>query len=347
MEYADNGFVNNGEMDRLANGGYLYEHAAKSIAPEIFGHLDVKKALLLMLIGGETKKSRDGLRNRGDIHVLLVGDPSVAKSQLLKQICNLAPRSVYLTGQGSTSAGLTASVTRDRRGEVTLERGAIVSADRGICCIDDLDKMEPADLHEVMERQTISIAKAGIVTTLNARASICAAASLAYGRYNPYKSVADNLKLPESLLSRFDITFIIVDMFEEENDRALAEHILNVHFTATAGSKHERASKQSSCDFKPLSLPCLRQYIARARQFDPCIDDSLNKEIVATYVKMRAPQVGRKSHTTPRQLISMLRLSQAVARARLATKVEKCDFDEAVRLIRASTGSIEAFNKSP
>jgi len=339
------------QVDEAFKAGNLYEHAARSIAPEIFGHEDVKKALLLVLIGSFTKTMKDGMKIRGDIHTLFMGDPGVAKSQLLKQVCNIAPRSVYTTGKGSSGVGLTASVNRDNAtGEVTLEGGALVLADMGICCIDEFDKMEESDrtaIHEVMEQQSVSLAKAGITTTLNCRTTVLAAANPQFGRYNPYKSPVENIDLPPALLSRFDLLFLLLDTIDVEKDKNLALHVCKVHstFGGGDGGRKDNVTADDIYEFKAYDANFMRNYVRKAKTFEPLIDDELQRDIVAEYVNLREEEKGadrdsRKSYTTPRTLLAILRLSQAHARARFSDKVEREDFNEAIRMMKASKESV-------
>ncbi|KAG5463267.1 MAG: DNA replication licensing ATPase, partial [Olpidium bornovanus] len=309
----------------LAEDPDLYTKMSQSIAPEIYGHEDVKKALLLLLVGGAAKCMPDGMKIRGDLNVCLMGDPGVAKSQLLKYISKVAPRGVYTTGRGSSGVGLTAAVMRDPvTDEMVLEGGALVLADN----FDKMDEIDRTAIHEVMEQQTISISKAGITTTLNARASILAAANPAYGRYNPRYSPTENINLPAALLSRFDLLFLILDKPDMEEDVRLAQHVTYVHMN----------SKHPPLDFECLDSSTIRHYISEARKKRPTLSREVGNYITQAYVKLRHKdnEVQQYSYTSPRTLLGALRLAQAMARLRLSDSIEIGDVDEALRLMEAS-----------
>ena len=316
-------------IKKLASRPDIKDLIIRSIAPSIHGYETIKKGIACLLFGGEPKILPDGLRVRGDIHILLVGDPGTAKSQLLRFVSSIAPRGVFTTGKGSTAAGLTAAVVREKTtGDFYLEAGALVLADGGIACIDEFDKMDPRDrvsIHEAMEQQTISIAKAGIVATLNARAAILAAANPAYGRYIPDRTVSENIDLPITIISRFDLIFVITDVPNEEKDEALARHVVRLH---------SGRLEKPYVDILPPEL--LKKYIVYARRYiHPKLTKEAEDKIVEFYVKMRKRSEDPNSPIaiTPRQLEALIRLAEAIAKMRLSEWVTEEDAQEAIDLM--------------
>lgn len=334
----------------------MFDLLASSLAPSIWGHEWVKKALLLQLLGGVElcfDQAQGGGHLRGDINVLMVGDPSTAKSQLLRFILHLAPLAIATTGRGASGVGLTAAVTHDREtGERRLEAGAMVLADRGIVCIDEFDKMSDLDrvaIHEVMEQQTVTIAKAGIHTSLNARCSVLAAANPIWGQYRESQSPQENIGLPDSLLSRFDLLFIILD--RPDHDPEISGHVLKMHMQGDVGRNDEEKPEEEEKVFitngeeEILSLGFVKKYLAYAKHhLRPTLTRVASDLIVshyATTLRQRRDLLDQQSNVTqghclpvtPRTLETLIRLASAHAKARLSSRVEKKDAQVAMEMM--------------
>ena len=349
----------------------VFDVLANSIAPGIYGHQDIKRALVLQLLGGNETNLEDGTHLRGDINILMIGDPSTAKSQFLRYMLNIAPNAINTTGKGSTGVGLTAAVVVDRDlGERHLEAGAMVLGDRGIVCIDEFDKMNEVDrvaIHEVMEQQTVTIAKAGIHVSLNARCSVLAAANPIYGQYQSDVSASRNIGFPDSLLSRFDLCFIVLDEHSSELDRKISEKVLDNHmFTIDAAkfgddaedkviepeikleenkktTMYEKYNPRAKSDNNNiLTKEFLRKYIYYAKnKINPSLTREATDYISKSWTNIREKSVseewkGKTIPVTVRTLESLIRLATAYAKARLSQKVEKQDALNAVELLTNS-----------
>lgn len=318
------------QIKELAADPRIYEKIAGSIAPSIFGHDEVKLALGLQLLSGVKKKRSDNTQVRGDMHILLVGDPGVAKSVMLKFVSTIAPKGRYVVGKAATQAGITASVVKDEflRGWA-LEAGAMVLANKGVACIDEMEKMSEQDrsaLHEAMEQQTVTISKANVQATLRAETSVLGAANPKFGRFDPYQPVAQQIEMASTLLNRFDLIFVLKDIPQKLRDEAIAAHVLMEHRKTAARP--------------PIEQPLLKKFIAYAKQkIFPELTDAAVQEIKTFYVELRNQPSIKEDLVRPipisaRQLEALIRLSEASARARFSKKVTKEDAKRAIQIMK-------------
>jgi replicative DNA helicase Mcm len=312
----------------LSKDPYVHRKIMSSIAPSIFGLDHVKEAVMYLLFGGVSKSLPD-VNVRGEMNALLIGDPGTAKSQMLQYVSRIAPRGLYTSGRGTTAAGLTAAVVREKGGSMSLEAGALVLADKGIACIDEMDKMRPEDrvaIHEAMEQHTVSVAKGGIVATLNARTAVLAAANPSLGRYEPNRTVAENISLPVTILSRFDLIFVLRDIPNKESDAKMSEHILEIHRRGISPVE------------APVEAELLRKYVGYAKGVKPALGLDALKRLKEFYLAMRSASEteGSPIAITARQLESLVRISEARARVALRKEVTAEDAEAAIIIMKKS-----------
>jgi replicative DNA helicase Mcm len=343
------------QIVELSNDPEIYEKMVGSLAPSIYGYEQQKHAIIMQLFSGVRKELPDGSRIRGDIHILLIGDPGTGKSQILQYMKNISPRSIYTSGKGSSSAGLTAAAVRDDFGDGqqwTLEAGALVLADQGIAAIDELDKMRSEDqsaMHQALEQQEISISKAGINATLKSRCSLLGAANPVHGRFDKYEAMAEQIDLDPPLVSRFDLIFTVTDEPDEEEDRALADHILETNYAGELRSHRthnatpnvsEEAAKTAGRNVEPdIDPDLLRKYVAHAkRSCFPTMTEEARESIREFYVDLRMEGQGEDNPIpiTARKLEALVRLAEASARVRLSDTVEQRDAERVIEIVRSS-----------
>lgn len=318
------------QIKKLAKDPKIYEKLTRSIAPFIYGHEDIKEALVLQLVGGVKKVRKDGTMTRGDLHVLLVGDPGAAKTSMLMFIAHAAPKARYIAGKGVTGAGITATVVKDEflRGWA-LEAGALVLANNGFLCLDEMDKIAVEDtsaLHEAMAQQQISISKANIQATLRAETTILAAANPRLGRFDPYQMVASQINMPPTLINRFDLIFPVKDMPDESMDTKIASHVLNL----------QKSGEEIEPEVEPMLLKKYVSYVRR--KIFPKLSDNAIDEIKSFYVRLRSSVVTAEDAVRPvpisaRQLETLVRLAEASARVRLSETVTRIDARRAIRIL--------------
>jgi DNA replication licensing factor MCM2 len=340
------------EIRKLAEDPMVGMRIVRSIAPSIYGHHDIKTAIALALFGGQAKNVQGKHPIRGDINVLLMGDPGTAKSQFLKYVEKTAHRAVFTTGQGASAVGLTASVHKDpMTREWTLEGGALVLADRGVCCIDEFDKMNDADrtsIHEAMEQQSISISKAGIVTSLQARCSIIAAANPVRGRYNASVPFSQNVNLTEPILSRFDIMCVVRDLVDPVADEHLARFVVGSHVRCSSEEKSALADdlQAGATPIEPIPQELLKKYILYAKtRVRPELSQMDIDKIAKLYAELRRESLASGSiPITVRHIESIVRMAESHAKMHLRANVRADDIDLAIRVMLESFISSQKYS---
>ncbi|MCW4025834.1 MAG: minichromosome maintenance protein MCM [Candidatus Bathyarchaeota archaeon] len=312
----------------LSRDPEVHKKIMRSIAPSIFGNEHLKEAVMYLLFGGVSRSLPD-VNIRGEMNALIIGDPGTAKSQMLQYVSRIAPRGLYTSGRGTTAAGLTAAVVREKGGSMSLEAGALVLADKGIACIDEMDKMRPEDrvaIHEAMEQHTVSVAKGGIVATLNARTAVLAAANPSLGRYEPNRTVAENISLPVTILSRFDLIFVLRDVPNKDSDSKMSRHILEIHRKGISPVEAQ------------VDVDLLKKYVSYAKGVRPELSNEALNKLSEFYLAMRSASESEGSPVaiTARQLESLVRIAEARARVALRKEVSAADAEAAIAIMKRS-----------